>query len=79
VADFPAPVRARLGRAYDKPEAREDYLRVRLVERDGEAWAETIPGGSAAISNVLRADGLVRVGAGRGRVELGEWVGVHLL
>jgi molybdopterin molybdotransferase len=79
VADFPAPVRARLGRAYEKPEAREDYLRVRLVERDGESWAETIPGGSAAISNVLRADGLVRVAAGRDRVELGDWVGVRLL
>lgn len=81
VVDFPAPTRARLGKAYDKPAAREDYLRVRIVERqeDGELWAEVVPGGSAAISNVLRADGLVRVPAGVARIERGDWVGVHVL
>jgi len=79
VVDFPAPGRVRLGKAYEKPISREDYLRVRLVEREGEPWAEVVPGGSAAISNVLRADGLVQVQAGITRVERGEWVGLHLL
>jgi putative molybdopterin biosynthesis protein len=62
--DFPEPVRARLVRPYDKPASREDYLRVRLTLRDDEWWAEVLPGGSSAISNVLRADALVRVPAG---------------
>jgi molybdopterin molybdotransferase len=79
VVDFPAPARVRLGKAYDKPTSREDHLRVRVVEREGEPWAEVVPGGSAAISNVLRADGLVRVQAGVTRVERGDWVGLHPL
>ena len=36
---------------------------MRLVERDGATWADPLPGGSATLSNVVFADGLVRVDA----------------
>jgi molybdopterin biosynthesis enzyme len=78
VADaWPTPVRARLAATYAKPAAREDYLRVRLTARDGDLWAEVVPGGSAAISNIIFADGLVRVPAGVERLDAGAIVGVR--
>ncbi|MES1172562.1 MAG: gephyrin-like molybdotransferase Glp [Bacteroidota bacterium] len=72
------PLRARLARPASKPASREDYLRVRLSQRDGEVWADALPGGSAAISNVIFADGLARIPAGVERLEAGAWVGVRL-
>ena len=53
---------------------REDYVRVRLGERNGETWAEPLAGGSSAISNLVYADGMVRVDAARAEVPAGEWV-----
>lgn len=75
---WPSRRHARLGRAYLSTAGREDYLRVRLVNRDGEDWAEPLAGGSAAISNVVQADGLVRVDAGCERLEAGAPVEVFL-
>ncbi|MEO8212430.1 MAG: molybdopterin molybdotransferase MoeA [Myxococcales bacterium] len=74
---WPGALRARLARAYTKPAPREDYLRVRLVDRDGEIWAEVLPGGSAAISNVILADGLARIPAGCDRLDQGASVAVR--
>ncbi len=62
---WPCAVRARLHRAVPSLAGREDYVRVRLFERDGETWAEPLPGGSSAISNLVYADGMVRVDAAR--------------
>ncbi len=73
---WPCAARARLARAVASLAGREDYVRVRLVERDGETWAEPLPGGSSAISNLVYADGMVRVEADRVQVPAGEWVGV---
>ena len=73
---WPCTVRARLHRAVPSLAGREDYVRVRLFERDGETWAEPLPGGSSAISNLVYADGMVRVDAAREQVPAGEWVGV---
>jgi molybdopterin molybdotransferase len=53
---------------------REDFLRVRLAIRDGEYWADPLPGGSATLSNVVRADALVWVPADRLEVAAGESV-----
>jgi molybdopterin molybdotransferase len=74
---------ARMARAQPSVVGREDYLRVRLVERGGggeppEAWAEPLPGGSAAISNVVFADGLVRVDAARAALAVGDAVEILL-
>ena len=73
---WPCAVRARLARAVASLAGREDYVRVRLFARDGETWAEPLPGGSSAISNLVYADGMVRVDAARADVPAGEWVGV---
>ncbi len=75
---WPCPVRARLARPVSSTAGREDYVRVRLTERDGETWAEPLPGGSSAISNLVYADGMVRVDAAREQVPAGEWVGVSM-
>jgi molybdopterin molybdotransferase len=73
---WPCAVRARLARTVASVAGREDYVRVRLSERDGETWAEPLPGGSSAISNLVFADGMVRVDAAREQVTAREWVGV---
>jgi len=74
---WPAAISARLTRAYQKPASREDYLRVRLDERDGELWADALPGGSFAISTLIVADGLARIPAGQDRLEPGAPVAVR--
>jgi molybdopterin molybdotransferase len=73
---WPSRRPARLAAAYVSVAGREDYLRVRLVAREGQPWAEPLTGGSAAISNVVFADGLVRVPAPTVRIEAGESVEV---
>jgi molybdopterin molybdotransferase len=75
---WPCARRARLARPYTSAAGREDYLRVRLVIRAGETWAEPLSGGSSAISNLIFADGLVRIEAARERVAQGDWVDVSL-
>ncbi|HVU50872.1 MAG TPA: gephyrin-like molybdotransferase Glp [Polyangia bacterium] len=73
--------RARLAKAQPSVVGREDYVRVRLVERAGdppEVWAEPLAGGSAAISNVVLADGLVRIDAARAGLGAGDAVDVLL-
>jgi molybdopterin molybdotransferase len=80
IADpWSAPVRARLVKPYNKPPGREDYLRVRLSLRDGESWADVLPGGSAAISNIIFADGLARIPTGIDHLDAGSRVAVRLL
>jgi len=75
---WPVPGRARLATAYAKPASREDHLRVRLERRDdGDVWAVVVPGGSAAISNVLEADALARIPAGVEHVAAGAAVDVR--
>jgi molybdopterin molybdotransferase len=71
---WPARRAARLGSAHKSVAGREDYLRVRLVTRDGQLWADPLPGGSATLSNVVRADALVCVPADRVEVTAGETV-----
>jgi molybdopterin molybdotransferase len=73
---WPTQRRARLARAVQSTVGREDYLRVRLFSRDGELWADPLPGGSSAISNLVLADGLVRVEAARDRIAEGDPVEV---
>jgi len=77
-ARWSAERHARLATAYTSEIGREDYLRVRLVEREGEIWAEPLPGGSAALSNVLAADGLVTVPADVTTLAEGDAVTVSL-
>ncbi|MDQ7844389.1 MAG: molybdopterin molybdotransferase MoeA [Armatimonadota bacterium] len=43
---------------------REDHVRVTLEVREGTLWATPLPGGSAIITSMVRADGVVVVPAG---------------
>ena len=54
-------VRARLNRNVASKQGREDFIRVRLKEADGDPKAEPIFGESALISTLVHADGLVRI------------------
>ena len=54
-------VRARLHRNVASKHGREDFIRVRIREEDGDLIAEPIFGESALISTLVRADGLVRI------------------
>lgn len=57
---FGRTVRARLAGRLSARE-REDHIRVALSERDDGLWATPIPGGSAVITSMTRADGIVVV------------------
>ena len=76
---WPARRRARLARRTASAPGREDYLRVRLAERDGVTWAAPLLGGSASLSTALRADGLVVVPAASEGLSAGDEVEVLLL
>ncbi|HEX9911162.1 MAG TPA: hypothetical protein VGA86_09760, partial [Desulfatiglandales bacterium] len=41
---------------------RDDFIRVRLIRKDGEWIAEPIFGKSGLISTLVEADGLLRIG-----------------
>jgi molybdopterin molybdotransferase len=75
---WPAHRPARLGRAYKSARGREDYLRVRLAVEEEQVWAYALAGGSAAISNVVMADGLVRVESDSEALARGDAVDVLL-
>jgi molybdopterin molybdotransferase len=75
---WPAYRRARLARAVASIVGREDYVRVRIFARDGETWAEPLPGGSSAISNLVYADGMFRIDAKIDRIPEGDPVDVAM-
>jgi molybdopterin molybdotransferase len=75
---WPARRAARISREHRSVVGREDYLRVRLAERDGGTWADPLPGGSATLSNVVFADGLVRVDTATPGLAAGDPVDVLL-
>ncbi len=52
---------ARLSRNISSAQGRVDYIRVRLVERKGELWAEPILGKSGLINTMVKADGLIAI------------------
>jgi molybdopterin molybdotransferase len=72
---------ARLGAAVASVAGREDYVRVRLLGRssaDALPLAEPLPGGAAAVANLVRADGLVIVPAAATTLAAGSLVEVFL-
>ena len=76
---WPSRRAARLGHEQRSVVGREDYLRVRLTEQeDGQLRADVLPGGSATLSNVVLADGLVRIDAARASLSAGDPVEVLL-
>jgi molybdopterin molybdotransferase len=72
-------VKARASRNIPSVSGREDYVRVKLEEKDGALWAHPIFGKSGAISNLVHANGLIRIGINEEGLEQGEGAEVILL
>jgi len=72
-------VKAKASRNIPSVPGREDYVRVRLEEREGTLWAHPIFGKSGAISNLVNANGLIRIGINEEGLEEGEEAEVILL
>ena len=71
-------LRARLARNIASDTGREDYVQVRLEERDGELWAVPVLGKSNLIYTLVNAEGTIKVELDSNGVEAGEWVMVRL-
>jgi molybdopterin molybdotransferase len=69
---------ARLTAPVTSADGREDHVRVILESRPDGPWATPIPGVSAMISTMVRADGVMVVPAGSPGFVLGEAVEVRL-
>ncbi len=65
-------IKAKASRNIPSVPGREDYVRMKLEEKDGTFWAHPIFGKSGAISNLVRANGLIRIGINEEGLEEGE-------
>jgi len=54
-------ISAKLSRNIESASGRDDFIRVRLIQKDGEWIAEPIFGKSGLISTLVEADGLLRI------------------
>lgn len=77
-ASHQARVPARLAHNIASAAGREDYVQVRLEERNGEWWAAPVFGKSNLIYTLVHADGVVKVDLDANGVRAGEWVTVTL-
>ncbi|HOV78954.1 MAG TPA: molybdopterin-binding protein [Bacillota bacterium] len=72
------PLKAVITRNLRSAAGREDFVRVRLFNREGRLFAEPVLGKSGLIRTMVKADGLARIPAGKEGVEAGEVVDVRL-
>ena len=72
-------IKAKAARNIPSVPGREDYVRVKLEEKDGNFLAHPVFGKSGAISNLVRANGLIRIGINEEGLEEGEEAEVILL
>lgn len=72
-------LKAKASRNIPSVPGREDYVRVKLEEREGTLWAHPIFGKSGAISNLVNADGLMRIAINDEGLEEGEEAEVILI
>jgi molybdopterin molybdotransferase len=70
--------RARLTHNLPSQAGRVDYVPARLLERDGEQWAEPVFGKSNQIFTLIFADGMIVVPSDSNGLEAGELVAVRL-
>jgi molybdopterin molybdotransferase len=73
-----ATIRARLARNVASHSGSEDFVPVRLAERDGELWAEPVFGKSNLIFIMAHADGMLRVPLDQAGLYAGDEVVVRL-
>jgi len=72
-------VKARASRNIPSVPGREDYVRVKLEEKDGTLWAHPVFGKSGAIFHLSQASGLIRIGINEEGLETGEEAQVILI
>jgi molybdopterin molybdotransferase len=72
-------VKAKASRNIPSVAGREDYVRVKLEEKNGAFWAHPIFGKSGAISHLAKANGLIKIGIDEEGLEEGEEAEVILL
>jgi molybdopterin molybdotransferase len=53
---------ARLNRNVASPQGRTDFVRVRLLRRGSEWWAEPVLGKSGLINTMVKSDGIIEIG-----------------
>jgi molybdopterin molybdotransferase len=51
----------KLTRNVSSRQGREQFIRVKLFEKQGQVWAEPLESETAQVSNLTRADGVIRV------------------
>ena len=71
--------KAKASRNIPSVAGREDYVRVKLEERDGTLWAHPVFGKSGAILHLVHADGLIKIGIHEEGLEEGEEAEVILI
>ncbi len=74
----PMTVQARLSRNLSSMTGREDYVQVKLEERNGELWAIPVLGKSNLIYTLVHSDGTVKVPLDANGIAQGEWMTVYL-
>jgi len=70
---------ALLMRNLSSSQGRTEFVRVRLLEKDGILWAEPVLGKSTLINTMVKADGLIEMGLNIEGLEKGSEVSVILL
>lgn len=71
-------VTAKLSYNISSVPGREDYVQVRLTERDDELWADPVFGKSNLIYSLVKSDGMIRVPLNSSGIHKGELVEVEL-
>jgi molybdopterin molybdotransferase len=72
------PLRAVITRNLHSAAGRDDFVRVKLSNQNGQLYAEPVLGKSGLIGTMVKADGLVHIPAGKEGVEAGELVAAKL-
>jgi molybdopterin molybdotransferase len=71
-------VKARLTHNLASVPGRVDYIQVKLIERDGELWAEPVFGKSNLIYTLVKADGMLIIPIDANGIAAGELADVRL-
>lgn len=71
-------IRAKLSHNLASVPGRVDYIQVKLIDRDGELWAEPVFGKSNLIYTLVKADGMLIIPIDANGIAAGEWVDVRL-
>ncbi len=67
---------ALLSRSLSSAQGRIDYVRIRLIEKDGALWAEPVLGKAGLINTMVKADGIIEIGINTEGLDKGSKVSV---